>query len=56
MGRLTDPEPSKPDRRLDVPLMSCSLSRCWLLLQVVAGVHNPWVSTDTSFKEFEQMR
>ena len=24
--------------------------------QVVAGVHNPWVTTDTSFKEFEQMR
>ncbi|KAK9830602.1 hypothetical protein WJX81_003718 [Elliptochloris bilobata] len=23
---------------------------------VVAGVHNPWVSTDTSYKEFEQMR
>jgi hypothetical protein len=23
---------------------------------VVAGVHNPWVTTDTSFKEFEQMR
>ena len=25
-------------------------------MQVVAGVHNPWVTTDTSFKEFEQMR
>ena len=23
---------------------------------MIAGVHNPWVTTDTSFKEFEQMR
>ena len=28
----------------------------WHAAQVVAGVHNPWVTTDTSFKEFEQMR